>query len=334
MLTKITFRNFRAIQDASIELGPFNLLIGANGSGKSTVVQAIMALRNRLTEPREIATLAREKEPISLDFHFEEGGRRFARRWQWQVQQANAEESRSLDGRDLDNLQFVQLNEFANGARLYCFDSAKLRAPAQITQYSQLPENGSGLAGFLDYLRDNGTDRFHAIIADLHRCLPEFDDIGFDRPQDGVKSLKLRRTSSRDYVTARDLSEGTMFTLAILALAHQPDAPSIVCIEEPDRGIHPRLLEEVRNALYRLSFPESYQETRRPIQVVATTHSPHFLDLFKDNPEQVIVADKTREHGVTFRNLGRDADAHAILEDSLLGQAWTAGAIGGVPLRS
>jgi predicted ATPase len=168
----------------------------------------------------------------------------------------------------------------------------------------------------------------------LHRCLPEFDDIGFDRPQPGVKSLKLRRAFSRDWVTARDLSEGTMFTLAILALAHQPDAPSIVCIEEPDRGIHPRLLEEVRNALYRLSFPESYQENRRPIQVVATTHSPHFLDLFKDNPDQVIVADKTREHGVTFRNLGRDADAQAILEDSLLGQAWTAGAIGGVPLRS
>ncbi len=334
MLNKIEFHNFRAIQSASLELGPFNLIIGANGSGKSTVIQAIMALRNRIAQAQEIATLGHEGEPSSLDYHFEVGGRCFGRRLEWRAHQTSGEETRALDGLPMESAQSDYPTVFGNGARLYAFDSAMLRHPSQIRQHQMLPENGAGLAGFLDYLRDNGTDRFAAIIADLHRCLPEFDDIGFDRPMNGVKALKLRRTGSRDYVTARDLSEGAMFTLAILALAHQPDAPSIVCLEEPDHGIHPRLLEEVRNALYRLSFPESYQETRRPIQVVATTHSPHFLDLFRDNPEQVIVADKTSELGVSFRNLGRDPDALHILEDSLLGQAWTAGAIGGVPLRA
>ena len=332
MLTRIDFHNFRAIADASLELGPFTLIIGPNGSGKSTVVQAIMELRRRQLQYAQVMTLGRSGNS-SLDFHFESEGRKFATKRSWERGRGSDDSHRMLDEGPVDSALYQHLNDFGNGARQFAFEGALMRAAAQIKQSHELNENGADLAAFLDYLKDNGSDRFQALVADLHRCLPEFDDVGFDRPNDGQKAFKLRRTGSRDYVAANDLSEGTVLTLAILAVAHQPDTPSIVCLEEPDRGIHPRLLEEVRNALYRLSFPESFREKRRPIQVVATTHSPYFLDLFKDNPEQVVVADKSKEKGVTFRNLGRDPEARQILEDTLLGQAWTAGAIGGVPTR-
>jgi predicted ATPase len=136
MLTKITFRNFRAIQDASIELGPFNVLIGANGSGKSTVVQAIMALRNRIPNSQDVVSLGREKEPVSLDYQFEAHGRLFAKRWSWSPNQGNEEQSLSLDGRDLEGAQLSYSTTFGNGARLYCFDSAMLRSPAQVAPLS------------------------------------------------------------------------------------------------------------------------------------------------------------------------------------------------------
>ena len=329
MLTRIEFRNFRAIENASLELGPFNLLIGPNGSGKSTVVQAIMDLRHRALTQALVITLGRSDE-VSADYNFEEDGREFGFKRTWPHGQTGQDDHHA-DPNQSASYQFV--NDFGNRARQYAFDGALMRRAAPIRQSHDLAETGEGLAAFLDYLKDNGSDRFDALREDLHRCLPEFDDVGFDRPNDGQKAFKLRRTGTRDYVVARDLSEGTVLTLAILAVAHQPDTPSIVCLEEPDRGIHPRLLLEVRNALYRLSFPDAFQEQRRPIQVVATTHSPYFLDLFKDNAEQVIVAEKSRDKGVTFRNLGRDPDARQILEDTLLGQAWTAGAIGGVPAR-
>ncbi|PYT10092.1 MAG: ATPase, partial [Acidobacteria bacterium] len=90
-------------------------------------------------------------------------------------------------------------------------------------------------------------------------------------------------------IPATELSQGTLLALAILTLTYIPNPPSIVCLEEPDRGIHPRLLRDVRDALYRLSYPENYGERRDPVQVIATTHSPYLLDLFKDHPEEVVI---------------------------------------------
>lgn len=62
MFTQISFRNFRAIQEASIALGPFNLIIGANESGKSTVVQAILALHNRIRDSQGAVSLGRDPD--------------------------------------------------------------------------------------------------------------------------------------------------------------------------------------------------------------------------------------------------------------------------------
>jgi predicted ATPase len=67
--------------------------------------------------------------------------------------------------------------------------------------------------------------------------------------------------------------------LAMLTLAYLPTPPSLIALEEPDHGIHPRLLRDLRDALYRLSYPESCGESRPPVQVIVTSHSPYLLDL-------------------------------------------------------
>jgi AAA15 family ATPase/GTPase len=41
MLTKVRVRGFKCLQDVSVDLGPFNVLIGRNDSGKSSFLQAI-----------------------------------------------------------------------------------------------------------------------------------------------------------------------------------------------------------------------------------------------------------------------------------------------------
>jgi hypothetical protein len=96
-----------------------------------------------------------------------------------------------------------------------------------------------------------------------------------------------------------------------------------------NHGIHPRLLRRVRDAIYRLAYPRE-SDRRDPVQVIATTHSPYFLDLFKDHPEEIVIAEK-QEEGVKFQRLSDRADIDQILTDAPLGEVWYSGVLGGVP---
>lgn len=118
----------------------------------------------------------------------------------------------------------------------------------------------------------------------------------------------------------------------MLTLAYLPDPPSIVCLEEPDRGIHPRLLRHVQDALYRLSYPADFGDTRSPVQVLATTHSPYFLDLFKEHPEEIVIAHKVGQ-AARFERLVDQPDIADILGDAPLGEVWYSGILGGVPVE-
>ena len=132
----------------------------------------------------------------------------------------------------------------------------------------------------LDRLRDQNPERFEALNQELSRWLPEFDRVLFETPNTGQRAICLRTSSGGHSIKAIDLSQGTLIALAVLTLAYLPTPPPLVCFEEPDHGLHPRLLRDVRDAIYRLAYPESFKEKRDAVQVIATTHNPYFLDLF------------------------------------------------------
>ena len=110
-----------------------------------------------------------------------------------------------------------------------------------------------------------------------------------------------------------------------------PDPPPVIGFEEPERGIHPRLFREVRDALYRLAYPESAAESRAPVQVIATTHSPYLLDLFKDHPEEIVIAQRNGTEA-TFERLSAHPNLDQILDGASLGEVWYTGILGGVPV--
>jgi predicted ATPase len=194
----------------------------------------------------------------------------------------------------------------------------------------ELACDGTGLAGVLDGIRDGEPERFDAINEDLGRWLPEFDRILFETPQTGVRSILLRTRTGGHKIRASDLSGGTLVALALLTLSHLAKPPTILCLEEPDRGIHPRLLRDLKDALYRLSYPQDFGENRQAVQVIATTHSPYMLDLFSDHPEEIVIAQKTGLEA-TFQRLSDQADIKEILRDAHLGELWYSGLLGGVP---
>ena len=134
-----------------------------------------------------------------------------------------------------------------------------------------------------------------------------------------------------DKLIQRTAYTGTKnFTQQDVKTAFDPALPSVLCIEEIDRGVHPRMLREVRDALYRLSHPRSFGLERAPVQVIATTHSPYLLDLFREHPEEIVIAQK---HGQAsrFERLSDRADLAELLQEGSLGDIWYSGILGGVP---
>jgi predicted ATPase len=226
------------------------------------------------------------------------------------------------------------LNATLTGLRVYALDAESIAAAVQLQPSAEIQPNGENLPCVLDRLRDEYPERFEAINEEIGRWIPEFDRILFDTPQSGHRAIALRTRLGQHKIAAQDISQGTLLALAILTLAYLPDPPKIVCFEEPGRGIHPRLLRDIKDAMYRLAYPESCGEKREPVQVIATTHSPYLLDLFRDHPDEIVIAEKLQdEQNVRFERLSDRNDLDQILEDSHLGDAWYSGILGGVPAQ-
>ncbi len=333
MLEAIGFLNFKALRSTTLPLGRFSLIVGPNGSGKSTALHALDLLGNpRAGEFHKLLTVGTPVAPettveINLTWAEPHTGVRTNFRWT-----PDGSVSRTWPDASLSEPAKDALKNQLGKIRVYHLSPAAVQAPVTLKPHLELGSDGSFLAGVLDRLRDNHPERWEALLKEIHSLLPEFDHILFDTPGDGQRAFALRTSKRQHKINAPDVSQGTALALAILTLAHLPDPPPLVGLEEPDRGIHPRLLRDISDALYRLAYPENYGEKREPVQVVATTHSPYFLDLFKDHPEEIVIAEKAGLEA-RFQRLVERPDIDEILGDAPLGEVWYSGVLGGVPAK-
>lgn len=102
-------------------------------------------------------------------------------------------------------------------------------------------------------------------------------------------TLKLEEPNGVE-LPARSLSEGTLRFLALAVLSEDPDARGVICMEEPENGLHPANLGAMVNLLRDLAFdPLDAPGEGNPFrQVIANTHSPSLVQLLK--PEELLLA--------------------------------------------
>ncbi|HLM56095.1 MAG TPA: ATP-binding protein [Pyrinomonadaceae bacterium] len=335
MIKSVEFKNFKALVDATLPLNRFTLIVGPNGSGKSTAMQGIKMARDPDASRSDtlITASLRNANDITIEIVIDWEAHDFTiftrSGWRYVNGRLNAfgPEVHGDTGSASSEIT-REINNALKSFQIYSFDPKSLAAPVQLPKMTLWPD-GLYLAGVLDNLRDQDPERFEALNEELSRWLPEFNRILFKTSHDGLRSILLR-TRSGHSIEASDLSHGTLFALGFITLAYLPNPPAIVCFEEPERGIHPRLLRDVRDAMYRLCYPEQYSDKRSPVQVIATTHSPYFLDLYKDHPEEVVIAHKDAE-GVHFERLSEKPNLDEFLQDAPLGEVWYSGILGGVP---
>jgi predicted ATPase len=325
MFESIKFQNFKALRDTTLPLSRFTLIVGPNGSGKSTALNAFLALNNPslIAETRSAGVSASEPVKLTATWKPEEPGNASSLvTSQWNPQ-AGIHGAASYES--------SKVGAILNRTRIYSLDAMAIAAPVHLQPDIELAHTGANLAGVLDRLRDQHPEQFDALNKQLGRWIPEFDRILFETPRAGFRSIALRTREGSHLIKASNLSQGTLIALALLTIAYLPEPPSIVCLEEPDHGLHPRLLRDVRDALYRLAYPEGSQEKREPVQVIATTHNPYFLDLFREHPEEIVIAEKVGLES-KFSRLSNREDLEEILGDAPLSEVWYSGVLGGVPV--
>jgi predicted ATPase len=134
----------------------------------------------------------------------------------------------------------------------------------------------------------------------------------------GTIQLYLHYSGLKSPVPATRLSDGTIRYLCLLAVLCHPEPPPLVCLEEPELGLHPDLLPRLADLLV---------EASHRMQLIVTTHSDVLVDGLTSVPEAVVVCEK--QNGSTSMSRRTGPELASWLKDYGLGQLWRRGEIGG-----
>jgi predicted ATPase len=326
MITQLKFHNFKVLREATLPLGRVTVIIGPNGSGKSTALEGIKVLADA-NHPFQLNGLGLlSVEPLGQ--HRE-----------WTVT-AESDSPSGIVGfgsggtiRHPDPAVEDAIWRVVRQGMVFSLDASAIASPSKVEGSLHIAANGGNLAAVLTTLHDQYPQSFNAINQELCHWMPEFDRIVFDTLDDLKRVFSLRTAASNHRIPAGRLSQGTLAAVCLLTLAHLPNPPAIIALEEIDRGVHPRLLRWVQDVAIRLAYPENCGENRAPSQVILTTHSPYCVDLFRDYPENIVIAEK-KGFTASFHRLMDMPHAEEILNGAHLGDAWFAGILGGVPVGS
>ncbi|NOT63147.1 MAG: AAA family ATPase [Acidobacteria bacterium] len=178
-----------------------------------------------------------------------------------------------------------------------------------------LEEDCSNLGLVLNRLRRDPQTKLALLDAlkELYHGITDFDLI----VEGGTVQVFL--TEGDFTIPATRLSDGTLRYLCLLAILCDPNPPPLICLEEPELGIHPDILHKIAELLIIAS-----QRT----QLIVTTHSDYLVDAMNERPEVIVVFEKYE--GQTEMKRLDEQEMAVWLETYRLGELWTSGQLGGV----
>jgi len=191
-------------------------------------------------------------------------------------------------------------------------ESSSLRKPDDFLSVSSVSATGEHLPAALDRLKKN-----EEVANQLATLLPDVLDVFVDVDEKRqLKTLYLETTSGIRH-EARSLSDGTLRFLALAIIGADPEAGGVICLEEPENGIHPARIAAIVELLSQMAVDPRYPVgPDNPLrQIIINTHSPLVIErLPLDN---LIVSQAYKLDGASLstfspiQNTWRDASAES-----------------------
>ena len=237
-------------------------------------------------------------------------------------EELNADQSILSQRKDIDIYPEITYlgNQFAN-IRLYTDWNLGRYAAPRMPQKTDDPddfllEDASNLGLILNNLQHRTKTR-GLLIEKFRKFYDTADDIT-TKVQGGTIQVFIHEKGLHRPIPAARLSDGTLRYLCLLTILCHPTPPPLVCIEEPELGLHPDILPTIAELLI-----EAAQRT----QLVITTHSDTLVSALTEIPETVLVCEQD-ETGTHSRRLEAES-LKKWLESYSLGELWSMGEIGG-----
>jgi predicted ATPase len=134
----------------------------------------------------------------------------------------------------------------------------------------------------------------------------------------GRVGLELLESPFESPLPAQRLSDGTLRFLALAAILFQPAPPPLICLEEPELGMHPDMIRMVAKMII---------DAASRTQLIVTTHSEQLLSSLQDDFDALFAFD-AGVNGSVVRRFSQ-SDYSDWREEHTLGQLWSSGELGG-----
>jgi predicted ATPase len=356
-IRKITIRGYKSIRSLeNLELDNLNVLVGANGAGKSNFISFFRLLARLMAGelnyyvaknggPDAFLFHGRKRTPrMESEMYFGNNGYKFAleptqtngfifakEQFHWDYNGYDFSlgighaETQSASGRHATVASYVVPS--VRSWIVYHFhdtsDSAPMKQNGALNDNAWLRPDGANLAAYLYRLQHQFPEHYRRIVDTVRLVAPFFADFQL-RPNpldpDSIQ-LEWREKGSDFPFRGHQLSDGTLRFICLATVLLQPDElmPSTILFDEPELGLHPYAIELLASLM---------QQTASRHQLIVSTQSVELLDQFEAH--QVIVVDRVDDQS-TFHRLEADKLKGWLDEYASLGELWKRNVFGGRP---
>jgi predicted ATPase len=356
-LNRIVIKGFKSIKECELDLNSVNVLIGANGAGKSNFI-SVFEMRDKVLA-KELSLYAQKKginplfyngksitDSIYAEFDYGSILHSFELEWTEADTLFFREEQVYVDGKNIlgdggyneskalhairskgETQAYVAVKSTLPVWGFYQFHntspSSRIKSENNISNSIRLISDARNLAAFLYRLKQSFPKEYNDILCATQLVAPFFDDFVLEPKELNEEQiiLKWRKKGCEDVFNASQFSDGTLRFICLATLLLQPTElqPSTIIIDEPELGLHPFAIT---------ILAEMVQKAAVNKQVILATQSVELLDHF--DVEDIIVVDNG-ENGSAFKRLNEEQLKLWLDNDYTLGEMWNKNIFGGRP---
>ncbi len=194
--------------------------------------------------------------------------------------------------------------------------SSKIRKPVLPTSENKLYSDGSNLPQVLNTIKINDKSNFNRIKELLSNVNEKYNGFDFNLVGGNIE-LMLEESNLNKSIHVTHISDGTLRFLCLLSVFFNTNRGNLVCIDEPEVGLHPDMIKTIC---------ESIKETSSKTQYLIATHSEHILDSFEI--KNVRVFEKDDNNSTDVKEFTSE-DFDEWYDSFNLGRMWRQGDFGG-----
>lgn len=338
MITRLSLSSFKAHAHTDVALRPFTVLVGANGVGKTAMLEGLHILAQCLLtptarlltgpwDPRRLARIPNDAIVLSEVFRRSDGDKNTIRlEVELDPLAFTSKGNVTPGGKHFDSSESfasVQRNhpllrEASFAVMLRPSASAIARVGLISPNGARVGHDGANTAAVIAAWKLADDERLEKVTSALRKVVPRVRALrvvpvaSTDGERTAGFALSVDFDDAKD-VPAELVSEGTLVALALLVLLQSEPQPRLVLLDNLGAELHPSAQGEL------VAWLRGIQAENPQLQIVASTHSPYVLDALE--PRDVLVFARGKDGAARVRSLAEHPNAN--MKGVTTGQLWT-----------